>query len=61
MLFKKNAFLQSESILVLGFGETHWLFGKEKVPGAVASKEGDSDSLLGSESTHHYYYMYEHF
>ena len=26
--------------------ETHWLSGKEKVPGVMVSKEGHADSVL---------------
>ena len=26
---------------------THWFSGKEKVPGAVVSKEGNADCILG--------------
>ena len=33
--------------------ETHWFAGKKKAPGAVLSKEGDADSLLKHERTHH--------
>ena len=29
--------------------ETHWLSGKEKVPGVAISKEGDAISVLGHE------------
>ena len=29
--------------------ETHWLSGKEKVPGATVSKEGNADNLLGQK------------
>ena len=36
--------------------ETHRLSGKEKVLGAVVSKEGHADSLLGHERTHHYWF-----
>ena len=36
--------------------ETHWLSGKEKVQGTVVSKEGDTDSLLGHERTHNYWF-----
>ena len=28
---------------------THWLSGKEKVPGAVVSKEGHNDNLLNTK------------
>ena len=34
--------------------ERHWLSGKEKVPGAVVSKEGHADSLLNLEKCHVY-------
>ena len=36
--------------------ETHWLSSKEKVLGAVVSKEGHADSVLGHEKTHHYWF-----
>ena len=36
--------------------ETHWISGKENVPGAVVSKEGNADGLLGHERTHHYWF-----
>ena len=32
--------------------ETHWISRKERVPGAVVSKEGDFESLLGNWKTH---------
>ena len=37
--------------------ETHWLSGKEKVPGTVVSKESHVDSLLRQERTHHYWFQ----
>ena len=39
--------------------ETHWLFGKEKVPGAAASKEGHADSVLEHERTHFSWFFFE--
>ena len=39
--------------------ETHWLFGKEKVPSEAVSKEGDADSLLGHEITHHNWFSWK--
>ena len=41
--------------------ESHWLFGKEKVPGSVISKEGHGDSLLGCESTLYYWLLWKRF
>ena len=34
--------------------EIRWLSSKEKVPGAVVSKEGNTDSLLRHERIHCY-------
>ena len=33
--------------------ETHWLSGKETVPGATFCKEGHADSFPGQETIHH--------
>ena len=40
--------------------ETHWLSGKEKVP-SITSKEGHSDSLLGHERIHHYWFLWKRY
>ena len=37
--------------------ETHWLFGKENVPGAVVYKEKDAGSLVGHEMIHDYWFF----
>ena len=37
----------------------HWLFNIEKVPGAVVSKEGHAESILGHEKTHHYWFSWK--
>ena len=34
--------------------ETHRLSGKERVPGAVVSKQGNADCLLGCKRTYHF-------
>ena len=39
--------------------ETHWLSGKEKVPGAAVRKEGHADSLLEHERNHHYWFHWK--
>ena len=39
--------------------ETHWLSGKEKVPGAAVSKGGHADSLLGYEKTYYYWFPWK--
>ena len=37
--------------------ETHWLFGKEKIPGTAVSKEGHADNLLKNERSFHHYWF----
>ena len=39
--------------------ETHWLSGKENVPGPAVSKEGDVDNVLGCERTHDYWFTWK--
>ena len=39
--------------------ETHWLSGKEKVPDAEVSKDGDGDSPLWHERAHHNWFLWK--
>ena len=39
--------------------ETHWFFGKEKVTGAVISKEGHAHNLLGNERAYHSWFPWK--
>ena len=39
--------------------KTHWLSSKEKVPGAIVSKEDNADSLLGYVRTHPYLFAWK--
>ena len=41
--------------------ETHWLSGKAKVPGTSVSKEGNADSLLRYEKTHHNWFPWKRY
>ena len=39
--------------------ETHWLSGKEMVPGTAVRKEGHADCVVGNERTHHYWFCWK--
>ena len=41
-------------VLIVYRVETYWLSSKDKVLGAVVSKEGQADSILGHEMSYHY-------
>ena len=43
----------------IGGVKTHWLSGNEKVLVTVVNKEGDADSVLGHERTHHYWFLWK--
>ena len=49
---EKGATVNSASNCQLHRVQTHWLSGKEKVPGAVVSKEGHADNQLEHERTY---------
>ena len=39
--------------------ETHWVSGKEKVSDSAVNKEGHTDSVLGDERAHHYWFPWK--